>query len=165
MIFGRPGSGKSTFAVWLSRYTALPVHHLDKHFYIKNWTTRDYEEFLQIQQNIVNSERWIIDGNNSRSFGMRWASADLVLYFNFPKVICYWRILKRFLRPNKSIDDRAAACKETIRLSLLRYMWDFEKRVASDIETLKERYPQVIFKQIKCVNDLHKLKNELMNKL
>jgi adenylate kinase family enzyme len=35
MIFGRPGSGKSTFATWLSRALNLPLHHLDKHFYKK----------------------------------------------------------------------------------------------------------------------------------
>lgn len=48
MIFGRPGSGKSTFATWLSQSLDLPLHHLDKHFYIRNWVERDYNEFLQI---------------------------------------------------------------------------------------------------------------------
>jgi len=30
MIFGRPGSGKSTFALALSQKTGLPLHHLDR---------------------------------------------------------------------------------------------------------------------------------------
>jgi hypothetical protein len=41
-------------------------------------------------------------------------------------------------------------------------MWGFEERVAEDIKTLKERYPQVVFKEIRCDNDLNKLKNELV---
>ncbi len=165
MIFGRPGSGKSTFTTWLSEVLGLPLHHLDKHFYISNWVERDYNEFLQIQKNILESECWIVDGNSTHSLEMRWASADLVLYFNFSKFICYSRILKRFLNPNKAFDDRAPGCKETIRFSLLKHMWSFEERVAEDIKILKERYPRAVFKEIRCDSDLNKLKDELAGKL
>lgn len=158
MIFGRPGSGKSTFATWLSGVLGLPLHHLDKHFYISNWVERDYNEFLEIQKNIVETECWIVDGNSTRSLEMRMKRADLVLYFNFPKIICYFRVLKRFLNQNTEFDDRASGCKETIRFSLLRYMWIFEERVAEDIKALKERYPQAVFKEIRCDNDLNELK-------
>ena len=161
MIFGRPGSGKSTFASWLSKILPLPLHHLDKHFYIENWVERDYNEFLQIQQDIVNSESWIVDGNSTRSLEMRWAKADLVLYFNFPKIICFFRILKRFLRPNTSFDDRASGCIEAIKWPLLKYMWGFEERVVKDVKIFKERYPNAVFKEIKNDGDLNKLKNEL----
>jgi len=106
-------------------------------------------------------ERWIIDGNNTRSLEMRFERADLVIYFNFPKAICLFRIFKRFLRPNTSFDDRAAGCVERITWSLLRYMWGFEKRVVQDVKKLKEQYPQVPFKEIKNNRDLDNLKNEL----
>jgi hypothetical protein len=86
---------------------------------------------------------------------MRWSSADLVLYFNFPKIICYFRIFKRFFNPNKSLDDRAPGCQKTIRWSLLKYMWGFEER--SDIKIFKERYPHAVFKEIRSDNDLNKL--------
>ncbi len=162
MIFGRPGSGKSTFAIWVSEILRLPLHHLDKYFYVNNWIERDYNEFLKLQQNIVNSECWIVDGNSTRSLKMRMKRADLVLYFNFPKVICAYRIFKRFLKPNKSFDDRAPGCKEKICFSLLKYMWGFEERVAEDIKVLKERYPQAMFIEIRSDNDLNKLKNELL---
>lgn len=161
MIFGRPGSGKSTFATSLSMSLGLPLHHLDKHFYVNNWAPRDYNEFLQIQQNIVDTECWIVDGNSTRSLEIRWARADLILYFNFPKVICAYRIFKRFLNPNKAFDDRAPGCKETIRFPLLKYMWGFEERFAEDIKTLKERYQQVVFKEIRCDSELSKLRHEL----
>jgi len=38
-------------------------------------------------------------------------------------------------------------------------------RVAEDIKTLKERYPQVVFKEIRCDSDLSKLRHELVGKL
>ena len=47
----------------------------------------NYEEFLKIQQEIVDQPSWIIDGNNSTSFETRWQKADLVIYFNFPRWI------------------------------------------------------------------------------
>lgn len=165
MIFGRPGSGKSTFAAWLSRSLGLPLHHLDKHFYVHHWVERDYNEFLQIQKNIVDTESWIVDGNNTRSFEMRWARADLILYFNFSKLSCYFRVVKRFFNQKTTLNDRAPGCKETIRYSLLRYMWNFDQRVSQKIKLLNKRYPQVEFKEIRCTYELNQLKHQLINKI
>lgn len=163
MIFGRPGSGKSTFASWLSKQLDLPLYHLDKYFYIENWVERDYKEFLQIQKKIVETESWIIDGNNIRSLEIRWMEANAVIYFNYPKMTCIYRIFKRFCMPNYSIDDRAVGCPETLSLKLLRYTWTFESRVKSDIHLLKDRYPNALFKEIKNNNDLNALKALLIN--
>ncbi|MBM3856904.1 MAG: DNA topology modulation protein [Verrucomicrobia bacterium] len=145
MIFGRPGSGKSTFALALSQKTGLPLHHLDKHFFEANWIERNYQEFLSIQRTFVESDAWIVDGNSTKSLEMRYSKADLVLYFNYPRWICYWRIVQRLFKKNNAIDDRASGCKETIRLSLLRHMWSFEERVAKPIALLKEKYPSTRF--------------------
>ena len=161
MIFGRPGSGKSTFASWLANNLNLPLHHLDKHFFTANWVERDYNESLNIQQNIVNNDAWVVDGNSIHSLEMRFHRADLALYFNFPRIICYSRILKRFFRPNTGLDDRASGCRETINPSLFKYMWSFEKRVRTQILLLKDKYPSVVFREIKNKNDLNKLKHEL----
>jgi adenylate kinase family enzyme len=160
IIFGKPGGGKSTFATWLSEVLGLPLHHLDKHFYISNWIENDYNKFLKIQKDIVQTKQWIIDGNNTRSLEIRWAKADAALYFNLPKPICYFRIFKRYLKPNK-FNDRAPGCKETIRLSLLKYMWNFDQKITKPIEVLKKQYPHTLFKEIKCENDLNKLRHEL----
>jgi adenylate kinase family enzyme len=86
MIFGRSGSGKSTFATWLAEKLTLPLHHLDKHFYVANWVERDYNEFLQIQQNLVNSDCWVIDGNSIRSLEMRWSKADFSPPISYLKI-------------------------------------------------------------------------------
>jgi adenylate kinase family enzyme len=162
MIFGRPGSGKSTFASVLRDHLGLPLHHLDKYFYEANWVERNYQEFLQIQRSILENDRWIVDGNSVRSLEMRYSKADLVLYFNYPRRICYWRIVKRLWQPNQGIDDRAPGCKETIRFSLLRYIWGFEKRVESQILSLKNKYPTAVFREIKNNKDLKELGRQLV---
>jgi adenylate kinase family enzyme len=51
MVFGLPGSGKSTFATQLAYSLGLPIYHLDKYFYVGNWVEREYQEFLDIQKN------------------------------------------------------------------------------------------------------------------
>jgi adenylate kinase family enzyme len=154
MIFGRPGSGKSTFALKLHMLLGLPLFHLDKYFYVKDWVERDKEEFLDIQETLVEQQSWIIDGNCTGSLATRFKKADVCLYFNMPRWQCYLRIVKRWFFKNPAIDDRAPGCKETVQLSLLTYMWSFEKRVARAIPHLKKTYPHVHFFEIKNQHDL-----------
>ena len=157
MIFGIPGSGKSTFANQLGGITHLPVIHLDKYFYVGNWIERDYEEFLKIQKQFVQRKEWIIDGNATRSLEMRYSKADLVLYFKMNRLLCLYRIFYRLLFKDHRISDRAEGCTEQIRFKLIRYLWGFNKRVANTICDLRSRYPQVIFKEIKNKKEVRKL--------
>jgi len=161
MIFGRPGSGKSTFALKLHRATGIPLHHLDCHFYVENWVERNYEEFLNIQRNLVDEEQWIIDGNATKSLGMRYAYATTCIYFNRPRWLCYWRVLKRRFTKDPAIKDRAPQCKETISWSLLKYMWEFEDRVAGTVKILRELHPHVQFIEICTQAELQELQQKI----
>jgi len=161
MIFGRPGTGKSTFALQLHNKSKIPLYHLDKYFFKENWVERDYQDFLDIQQSIASKDEWIIDGNATKSLEMRWERADLVLFFNYSKLICLYRLLKRLFYKNKEIDDRAEGCNERVRLVLLKYMWGFENRVKAQIEGLKEKYPSANMIEIKNDSDLDKIKLSL----
>lgn len=161
MIFGRPGSGKSTFALALHKAIGIPLHHLDKHFYEANWVERDYKEFMEIQQSIVDQNKWIIDGNNTKSLELRYSHANLVLYFNYPRWLCYLRTFKRLFDKKAEIDDRALGCKETIRFSLLRYMWNYEDRVTNQISDLKERFPEVDFIDISHDGQIKSILNRI----
>ena len=154
MIIGRSGAGKSTAAHDLHKKLKIPLFHLDKHFFVENWEQRDYQAFLSIQQSFVEEPCWIIDGNSTKSYEMRYSQADMCLYFNFPRTICYWRVFKRLLHKNPHIDDRALNCQETVRWSLLTYMWGFEKRVSKLLAKLKIKYPHVQFVELQCDKDV-----------
>ncbi len=160
-LFGRPGSGKSTFGAKLSTQFNIPIYHLDRYFFIENWIRRDYEKFLAIQKDIVQKDQWIIDGNSLQSLEMRWANSDLVIYFNYPRSICYWRIFKRFFTKDKSILDRPDNTKEIITFSFLTYIWNMEQRVAEPIATLSTKYPHVKFVEVKNDNELQSLEKML----
>ena len=148
VIFGRPGAGKSTFASRLSKHLSIPLYHLDKYFFTHQWIERDPQEFIEILQQIIDQPAWVIDGNSLKSLERRYTKATHVLYFNFPKILCYWRVFKRYFKKDPAIEDRAPNCPEVIKWKLLVYMWSYEKRVATQLETLKAKHPDVIFQEI-----------------
>jgi adenylate kinase family enzyme len=160
-IFGRPGSGKSTFALKLHKKMSLPVYHLDRYFFVANWVARDYEEFLLAQHDIVDQDQWIVDGNSLQSLEIRYARAQICLYFNYSRWICLFRIIKRFFTKDSAIKDRAEGCKENIRFGLIKYMWTFEQRLNGrliyQIAELQRLYPEVKFIEINNDRDLEKV--------
>jgi adenylate kinase family enzyme len=145
MVFGLPGSGKSTFATKLAQCLDLPVYHLDKHFYVENWFERDYEEFLDVQQSFVDQPRWVIDGNAMKSLEMRFQKADVAIYFRYPVFICFWRMFKRVFHKNWHIPDLAEGCTKNIRFRLIKYLFRFHRRYSPKINELRQKYPQVYF--------------------
>ncbi len=157
MIFGLPGSGKSTFAVHLAHQLNLPLYHLDKYFFVKNWIERDNEEFLSFQQKIINQSQWIIDGNALGSLEMRYARADLVLYFCSSRPLCFGRLIKRRFFKDKSIQDRAINCPENLRPRLIKYMWTFDKRIQPLLTKLHNSYPTTPFYKIRSSTDLEEI--------
>jgi adenylate kinase family enzyme len=164
-IFGRPGSGKSTFALKLHMSTRLPLYHLDRYFFIANWIERNYQEFLAIQKNIVEQELWIIDGNSLQSLEVRYARAQICLYFNYPRWLCLLRLIKRNFTKNPAIQDRAAGCPEKISWSLIKYMWTFESRLNQrliyQISDLRSKYPHVQFIEVCNKRDLDEVQKLL----
>ncbi|AWN75953.1 TPA: DNA topology modulation protein [Legionella pneumophila] len=164
MIIGRPGSGKSTFSVVLQKSLNIPLFHLDKYFFIADWVPREYEDFLSLQKKLVAKPCWIIDGNSSKSFEIRYQEADMCLYFNLPKWLCYWRVFKRLFYKASEIDDRAAGCNETVRWSLLSYMWNYEQRINPLLNVLKNQYPKVKFIELRSSYDVAHLMRVLKHK-
>ena len=154
IIFGRPGSGKSAFAKSLSKELDSPLYHLDRYYFAANWAVRNKAEFLAWQQRIVDRDRWIIDGNNLDSLGVRYARADAAIYFNRSKLLCYWRVCRRRLSAKQDSSDRPADCPERIAWILLTYMWDYARIINKHLPALQEKYPHVQLYEIKRGVDL-----------
>ena len=165
MIFGKPGAGKSTFALKLHKKLGLPLHHLDAYFFTHHWTKRNYQEFMAIQHDLVNQDAWIIDGNCTRSLETRYAHADICIYFNFPRRHCLWGIIKRFFDKDRAIQDRAPECYEKITWQLISYLWTFHIRVHDAIANLQENYPHVHFIEVTNRHALQSLTLQIQNTL
>ena len=141
-IIGLPGSGKSTFATKLGKILNIPVHHLDKHMF-DGKTKRDRQEFLLIKEALVTEESWIIEGCSISTLEMRFARADTVIYFRFPRLLCIWRICKRFLQFDKNLAE--TGCLRGINWTLIKYIWRFDQEKSAAIEELRQKYPHVDF--------------------
>jgi adenylate kinase family enzyme len=84
-----PGSGKSTFASTLGRILGIPVHHLDRHMFEPDGKKKDKQEFIEIQQAMLNEKAWVVEECSFSTFEMRFAKADVLIYFHFSRLVCF----------------------------------------------------------------------------
>lgn len=94
-IIGCGGSGKSTIARQLGRLVDAPVTHLDGLYYDGGWNPLPQDRFAVIQQELVDSPRWIIEGNYASTLHIRLAAADTVIFLDLPASACLWGIVQR----------------------------------------------------------------------
>lgn len=139
-LIGLPGSGKSTFATKLGRILGIPVHHLDRHMFEPGGKKRDKQEFIEIQKSILAEKAWVVEGCSFSTFEMRFAQADVFIYFHFSRVICFWRLFKRIFNYKKDFGGL-----RKITWELLKYTWNFDKEKRARIDELREKYPQTEF--------------------
>ena len=80
IVIGCPGAGKSTFARKLKDKTGLPLYYLDRIFHKPDRTTVPREEFDQKLQTILQTDRWIIDGNYQRTLPLRFEACTDIFF-------------------------------------------------------------------------------------
>ena len=128
VILGRSGSGKSTLARRLGAELGLPVVHLDRLFWQPGWVGADRDTFRACVAEALQGDRWITDGNFSNSFDLRLPRADLVIWFEVPRLVCIRRVLGRVWRHHgRSRPDLAPGCPERLDWDFLRYIWNFDR--------------------------------------
>ena len=88
IVIGSPGAGKSTFARNLREKTGLPLYYLDMIFHKPDRTTVTRDEFDQKLQTILQTDRWIIDGNYRRTLPLRFDKCTDVFFLDFPLNEC-----------------------------------------------------------------------------
>jgi adenylate kinase family enzyme len=139
-IIGNAGSGKSTLAQKLSIITHLPVYHLDQYFWGPNWTHPDLAEYVLVHDALCDKEEWIIDGMNLRFLLHRIERADVIIFLDFPRYVCFWRIFKRMLQYyGKETPSSAQGCPERLNWEFVRFLkwvWRFKANYPARINEL-----------------------------
>ncbi len=95
IILGCPGSGKSTFARVLAARTGLPLVHLDNVWWRADGTHIPREEFDRALDEILQGEKWIMDGDYSRTYEVRIRACDTVIFLDYPEAVCMAGIIAR----------------------------------------------------------------------
>ena len=85
IIIGCSGSGNSTFAKKLHAKTGLPLFHLDNLWWKADRTHISREEFDNKLAEIVGQDSWIINGDFSRTYEVRFSACDTVISLDFPE--------------------------------------------------------------------------------
>lgn len=88
LVFGSCGAGKSTFSRRLHGITGLPLVHLDLVWWRPDATHIPREEFDRRLEEIVSGERWIIDGDYSRTYELRIRACDTVVFLDYDEESC-----------------------------------------------------------------------------
>jgi len=124
MVIGvSPGVGKSTFARRLGELTGIEVTHLDRLYWKPNWVEASVEEFSTAQQQVVQNEQWIIEGNYTGTFTIREPHADTVIYLELPLRVCLYRVLKRRVHfHGKTRNDVGEGCIEKMDKAFLKFI-------------------------------------------
>ena len=84
LVIGSPGGGKSTFARRLALLSGLPLTHLDMLFWNSDRTTVSKEEFRRRLDEVLQRDRWLIDGNYSGTMEHRMERCQTIFFLDFP---------------------------------------------------------------------------------
>ena len=128
VIIGCSGSGKSTLARALREKLGLPVVHLDQLWWREGWQHVTREEFDEQLEMALAMERWIIDGNYSRTIQQRLPKCDTIIYLDFSRWECLLGVTQRVLGSyGKVRPDMAEGCPERIDWDFIKFVWNFNK--------------------------------------
>ncbi|EIM06585.1 hypothetical protein A1A1_10556 [Planococcus antarcticus DSM 14505] len=124
MVLGvSSGVGKSSFSRKLADISAIPVYHLDAYFWKPGWVESSDKEFGGEQQQLVEQDSWIIEGNYTSTYEIRSQKADTIVYLELPLAVCLYRVVKRrIMNHGKTRPDMAHGCPEKLDKDFLMFI-------------------------------------------
>lgn len=157
MIIGFSGCGKSTLARRLGRILDIEPTHMDALHWLPNWVESTDEYKTERLLPILERERWIIEGSYRRILWRERADgADTVIFLDFNRFLCLWRVIKRRIMYNgKTRPDMGEGCPEKLDFEFLKWvLWDGRKKRKKNYEFLEflknEKHKEVyIFRRSK----------------
>jgi adenylate kinase family enzyme len=129
LVIGSGGSGKSTVAAQLGELLNVEVNHLDKFFWKAGWVRPDPDEWSRTVTDLIERDSWVMDGNYSGTLDLRLQRCDTIVFLDLPRVLCLWRIVKRFLAyRGRTRPDVAEDCRESLNLEFVSWVWNYPRR-------------------------------------
>lgn len=132
------------------------VYHLDKLYWQPNWQASSEAEWTHVQDNLCAQDTWVMDGNYGGTMEIRLSAADTVIFLDMPRLLCLWRVIKRFLRyRGESRPDMTQGCEEKLSKEFLLWVWNYPQKKKPDIlarlEPLKTEKRNIILSSPRAV--------------
>lgn len=152
MVLGCGGAGKSTLARHLSEVMELRCIHMDLIYWMPNWVQRDRETVMRMVEEQIKLDGWVFDGNNSSTYDLRLAKAEIVIWVDIPRWRCLLNVCFRALKyRGQTRPDMTLGCNERVEWEFLKLIWNFKHRGKVNIANMLER--------IKDQKQIYHLKN------
>lgn len=126
-IVGGSGSGKSTLCNILSKNLNLPAIHLDAINFLPNWVEIDKKERDRIISSKSMQDKWVIDGNYSKTLKERFERADLIIWLDYSTIMLLKGVLKRLFKDLHKERSEIPGCKERISPTFIKYVITYNK--------------------------------------
>ncbi len=170
IVVGSPGSGKTTYANFLSKKLGIPHIQLDSLFWKPCWEHSTDIEFQEKIKHAIQSDQWIIDGNYNRTNGYTWNEADTVIWIDRSLWRTCWQLFCRSVKRIWSGEELWAGTgnRETLgglfsRDSILLYLLKSHHRLTKRYEQRMHDpvYTQLTFVRLKTQNEINQFLKQL----
>ncbi len=116
-VVGTTGSGKTTVARAIAERLGLRHIELDALFWKPNWGETPDDEFLPAVDEATRGDRWVLDGNYSRTRPIVWPRADTIVWLDYRFPTVFWQLLRRTVRRAATREELWDGCRERLRVS------------------------------------------------
>ena len=157
-IIGGSGSGKTTLSKNLGKVLNIPVYNIDGIYYLKDWETRDKKERDDIILDKIKTTKWIMDGTYSSTLEARINASDLVIFLDYPGIVRYFGVLKRFIKNHGKEREEIPGCREKIDMEFIKVVLKWKNKRINILEKLSKVNSDkvMIFKSRKQLNKWYK---------
>lgn len=90
---------------------------------------------MEYVKKLINKDKWIIDGNYSKTFDERFNRSDLIIFLDVSRANAYKGIIKRRIKYNsKKRPDMPDGWEEKLNKDFLKFVWKFHDKNKQEIK-------------------------------
>ncbi len=146
IVLGPSGAGKSVFSRKLNKITNIPVFHLDNIWWESDKSHIEREVFDKELASILSKDKWIIDGDYSRTYEIRFQNADTVFFLDYPLDLCLTGAEERIGKKREDLPWVEEEFDKEFQEWIINWFKDVRPIVYSMIDKYKNNKNIYIFK-------------------